>query len=307
FSTALRERGVAPTPLLGTRWWEEEGPRECMGKFDRPPSAAGHAEFEYIRYDGMPLQRLASIGPEEAAAREEHNRRILRPVLDFLLLAALLLPWKLWWDVAMADEQCWNPSSNKATEPTLLRVTRGVWIAWLTHAAGLLDEALRVFLGIRLTMGLGSPTSVDKTYTKMSRQAEIVAEGIAVDDFPALVRLYAGAEPPRANKRSSSGTARSGSDRIGGDDGATYAAGLAAAARARVNKSLVMRVERIAATARLWSLVPWSDVRRYDRVHVKGITLRLRQVNGILNFSFLALKEKSRPGVVGLGGDAAAV
>ncbi|CAN0262618.1 unnamed protein product, partial [Ectocarpus sp. 12 AP-2014] len=276
-----------------------------MGKFDRPPSAAGHAEFEYVHYDGMPLQRLASEGPEEAAAREEHNRRILRPVLDFLLLAVILLPWTLWWD--MADEQCWNPSSYKAAEPTLLRVTRGVWIAWLTHAAGLLDEALRVFLGIRLTMGLGSPTSVDKTYTKMSRQAEIVAEGIAVDDFPALVRLYAGAEPPRANKRSSSGTARSGSGRIGRDDGTTYAAGLAAAARARVNKSLVMRVERIAATARLWSLVPWSDVRRYDRVHVKGITLRLRQVNGILNFSFLALKEKSRPGVVDLGGDAAAV
>lgn len=136
-----------------------------MGQFDRPPTAAGHADYQY----GVPLSRSASEGGEE-----EHHRRILRPVLDFLVLAAALLPLKLWWN--LADEQCWDPSSYKATELTLLRVTRGVWIAWLTHAAGLLDEALRVFLGIRLTMGLGSPTSVDKTYTKMSRRAEIVAE-----------------------------------------------------------------------------------------------------------------------------------
>lgn len=137
-----------------------------MGQFDRPPTAAGHADYQY---GGGPLSRSASEGGEE-----EHHRRILRPVLDFLVLAAALLPLKLWWN--LADEQCWDPSSYKATELTLLRVTRGVWIAWLTHAAGLLDEALRVFLGIRLTMGLGSPTSVDKTYTKMSRRAEIVAE-----------------------------------------------------------------------------------------------------------------------------------
>lgn len=60
---------------------------------------------------------------------------------------------------------------------------------------------------------------------------------------------------------------------------------------ARGSKSLVMNVERVAVTAWLWSLVPWSRVRRYDKVHVKGITLRLRQVNGILNFSFLALRK----------------
>ena len=58
----------------------------------------------------------------------------------------------------------------------LLRLARGVWIAWLTHADGFMDEALRVFLGIRLTQGLGSPTSVDRVYSKMSRWAEVVAE-----------------------------------------------------------------------------------------------------------------------------------
>ncbi|CAM9552775.1 unnamed protein product, partial [Hapterophycus canaliculatus] len=266
-----------------------------MGQFDRPPTVAGHADYQY----GIPLSESGSEWGEE-----EHHRRILRPVLDFLVLAAALLPLKLWWN--LVDEQCWDPSTYKATELTLLRVTRGVWIAWLTHAAGLFDEALRVFLGIRLTMGLGSPTSVDKTYTKMSRRVEVVAEGIAVDDFPALVGLYAGAQPPAANKRASSGTLRGGGGGEGGGgagDGASYAARLAAA-RGRVNKSLVMRVEKIAATAELWSLVPWSSVRRYDRVHVKGITLRLRQVNGILNFSFVALKKKGRRGGVGGGGGA---
>lgn len=146
-----------------------------MGKFDQPPSAAGHADYQYGgNSPSRPLYRLVSEGEEEAAANEEYRARILRPVLDFLLVAAMLLPWKLWWD--LTEEQCWDPSNYKATELTLLRVTRGVWIAWLTHAAGLMDEALRVFLGIRLTIGLGSPTSVDKTRTKMSRRAEIVAE-----------------------------------------------------------------------------------------------------------------------------------
>lgn len=129
-------------------------------------------------------------------------------------------------------------------------------------------------------------------------------QGIAVDDFPALMSLYAGASPPSANKRASSGTVR-GSGGGGGccggrDDVAGDMAGLAAA-RARVNRSLVMRVEKIAATAQLWSLVPWSGVRRYDRVHVKGITLRLKQVKGILNFSFVALNKKGR-GCAGAGG-----
>lgn len=88
------------------------------------------------------------------------------------------------------------------------------------------------------------------------------------------------------NKRASSGDVRDGGG--GGNSGGAARAG------ARVNKSLVMRVEKVAATAQLWSLMPWSRVRRYERVHVKGITLRLRQVNGILNFSFLALNKKGR-------------
>lgn len=118
-----------------------------------------------------------------------------------------------------------------------------------------------------------------------------------MDDFPALMGLYAGARPPSANKRASSGTVRrgGGGNGGGGDDVTGDAAGLAAA-RARVNRSLVMRVEKIAATAQLWSMVPWSGVRRYERVHVKGITLRLKQVKGILNFSFVALNKKGRGG-----------
>lgn len=146
------------------------------GKFDRTPWAAGFPDYKYGTTTTSSattplLGRLASDAGEE---RETEYNKVFRPVLDFLLLAAVLLPLQLWWN--LAEEQCWDPSSYKATELTLLRVTRGVWIAWLTHAAGLIDEALRVFLGIRLTMGLGSPTSVDKTYTKMSRRAEIVAE-----------------------------------------------------------------------------------------------------------------------------------
>lgn len=94
-----------------------------------------------------------------------------------------------------------------------------------------------------------------------------------MDDFPALATLYAGALDQGSTKRSSSGE-------VG-----------AAAAETRANKSLVMKVEHVSATAYLWSFLPWSNVRRYRRVHVKGITLRLRQVNGILNFSFLAVRK----------------
>lgn len=103
------------------------------------------------------------------------------------------------------------------------------------------------------------------------------SQGITVDDFPALASLYAGgAQSVRDPQRASSGE-------IGGGDGS-------AAEEARA-QSLVMKVDCVAVTARLWSLVPWSRVRQYDKVHLKGITLRLRQVNGILNFSFLALRE----------------
>lgn len=145
-----------------------------MGKFDRTPLVAGFPDYKYGTSSATPLlARLASDAKYNNERDLEYNK-VLRPVVDYLLLAAVLLPWKLWWN--LAEEQCWDSSNYKATELTLLRVTRGVWIAWLTHAAGLIDEALRVFLGIRLTMGLGSPTSVDKTYTKMSRRAEIVAE-----------------------------------------------------------------------------------------------------------------------------------
>lgn len=63
---------------------------------------------------------------------------------------------------------------------------------------------------------------------------------------------------------------------------------------ANANKSL-MRIDRVAATAHMWSVTPWSPVRRYKRVHVKGITLRLVQVKGILNFTFLALDKKRPP------------
>lgn len=145
------------------------------------------------------------------------------------------------------------------------------------------------------------PNINHQTFSKHKPLSCCDTQGIAVDDFPALMGLYAGARPPSANKRASSGTVRRGGGASGGggggvgDDVTSDVAGLAAA-RARVNRSLVMRVEKIAATARLWSLVPWSSVRRYDRVHVKGITLRLKQVKGILNFSFVALNKKGRGG-----------
>lgn len=58
----------------------------------------------------------------------------------------------------------------------LLRVIEGVLKAWLMYAFGLMDEMLRVFLGIRLTQGVGSPTSVDKVYSRISRLGEIVVE-----------------------------------------------------------------------------------------------------------------------------------
>lgn len=146
-----------------------------MGSFSQTPSAAGYADYKYGTSSSSPmLERFLSDSPEETAKKRELHARILRPVLDLLLLAAMFLTWRWWWN--LGEEQCWDPSYIKSAEPTLLRFTRGIWIAWLVHASGLMDEALRVFLGVRLTMGLGSPTSVDKTYTKMSRRAEIVAE-----------------------------------------------------------------------------------------------------------------------------------
>lgn len=98
-----------------------------------------------------------------------------------------------------------------------------------------------------------------------------------MDDFPALGKLFARgpptASPPRPNAV---------------DDGEL------GQGESHVEESLVMRVERVSAVAQLWSMTPWSQVRRYKRVHVKGITLRLRQFHGILNFSFLALGRDKR-------------
>lgn len=113
---------------------------------------------------GMPEQQGKGVG-------HRHHMAVLMPVFYVLLLAVVLLPLQLWWH--MQETQCPNPSS---AELWLERVTGALWITWLTHAAGLMDEALRVFLGIRLTQGLGTPTSVDKVYSKMSRWAEVVAE-----------------------------------------------------------------------------------------------------------------------------------
>ena len=48
--------------------------------------------------------------------------------------------------------------------------------AWVVYGFGLMDEILRVFLGIRLTQGFGSPTSVDRVYSRISRWGDIVVE-----------------------------------------------------------------------------------------------------------------------------------
>lgn len=140
------------------------------GNFDLPPSATG---YNYVRPrdDGNANSLMLSSSPMVGGTNPSTSRNTLRPVFDFLLVAAVLLPWKLWG--YQVEEQCSNIS---VAEPLLLRVARGAWIMWLTHAAGLMDEALRVFLGIRLTQGLGTPTSVDNVYSKMSRRVEVVAE-----------------------------------------------------------------------------------------------------------------------------------
>lgn len=98
---------------------------------------------------------------------------ILRRVLDFLLLGAIVLQfWKLY--RCLVYPQSDNPSWSE--ELLLLRVTQGVLKAWVMYAFGLMDEILRVFLGIRLTQGFGSPTSVDRVYSRISRWGEIVVE-----------------------------------------------------------------------------------------------------------------------------------
>lgn len=138
------------------------------GRFDCPPSATGYRHLD--ESDGVNTARSSSPSWASGATAEWAARETLRPVFLFLLTVAVLLPCQLGW---LVEEHCRNHSD---AELVLLRVTRGLWIVWLTHAAGLMDEALRVFLGIRLTQGLGTPTSVDKVYTKMSRWAEVAAE-----------------------------------------------------------------------------------------------------------------------------------
>lgn len=139
------------------------------GRFDRPPSATGYRHLD--ESDGViNMVRSSSLSQASGATAEWAARETLRPVFLFILTVAVLLPWQLGW---LVEERCRNHSD---AELVLLRITRGLWIVWLTHAAGLMDEALRVFLGIRLTQGLGTPTSVDRVYSKMSRWAEVVAE-----------------------------------------------------------------------------------------------------------------------------------
>lgn len=131
------------------------------GTSDIPSLLPGNPPKELIAKQNR-LQPDQSNGNDRATANE-----ILRPVLDFLLMAIILIP------VQRYTRSHWDAPD---IEMVWVRVAQGVWISWLTHAAGLLDEALRVFLGIRLTQGLGTPTSVNKVYSKMSRWAEVVAE-----------------------------------------------------------------------------------------------------------------------------------
>lgn len=96
---------------------------------------------------------------------------LLQPFLDSILLAVVLLGLRWYFFRHVQDGH--DPSQGEGIWATM---TRWLWIAWLTHAAGVMDEMFRVFLGIQLTRGLGTPTSVGKVYSKMSRRAEVVAE-----------------------------------------------------------------------------------------------------------------------------------
>lgn len=133
---------------------------------DCPPSVTGYSHLYGLDGDTP----RSSLSRPSGATAAWAARETLRPVFLFLLTVAALLPWQLGW---LVEERCWIHSD---AELVLVRIARGLWIVWLTHAAGLMDEALRVFLGIRLTQGLGTPTSVDRVYSKMSRWAEVVAE-----------------------------------------------------------------------------------------------------------------------------------
>lgn len=173
----LASRGLIPARKLvppakcsslqrGLPKYNEDTEPPMRGKFNHPPSATVYCH----RY-GSDGKLLTPLSCAEGKTGASIHRRALRPVLDFLVLAVLLLPLELWWRTREAE--C---TDRSPVALVLLRATRGLWIVWLTHAAGLLDEALRMFLGIRLTQGLGTPTSVGKVDSKMSRRAEVVAE-----------------------------------------------------------------------------------------------------------------------------------
>lgn len=111
--------------------------------------------------------------PSESHGGPVRGMVLLRPVFSFLVTAAVLIPLQLY---VFREEGCLAKNLEFREEKLWATLTRGLWIAWLTHAAGVMDETLRVFLGIRLTMGLGTPASVGKIYSKMSRRAEVVAK-----------------------------------------------------------------------------------------------------------------------------------
>lgn len=116
-------------------------------------------------------QQQADATFNEAAIRwPVHPNVLLCPVLHFLFMAFALLPLHF----ILGQGSVVGEDSPK--EHFWATVIRALWVAWLIHAAGLMDEMMRVFLGIQLTIGLGTPASVDKVYTKMSRRAEVVAE-----------------------------------------------------------------------------------------------------------------------------------
>ncbi|CAM9445283.1 unnamed protein product, partial [Discosporangium mesarthrocarpum] len=149
-------------------------------------------------------------------------------------------------------------------------------LAWLGYAAGLLDEAGRVFLGIRLTQGLGTPAAVGRIWSRIAVRGQMVAKDIAVEDFVALSKLYM-PEPTQPPPKAPSDETAIASSRLERED-------------------LLMRVSHVSATFRLWSMNPWSNVKRYESIHVRGATISLRQFKGILNFSFLALHQSKQPG-----------
>lgn len=144
----------------------------------RPPS--GTLSFRFDTNNGVGSQKQSQELQQPSFTAASSSGRvvvrpttILRPALDLLALATVLLPFQRWYRGDALNHP--NPF-ERAEMGWAAAIARGFWIIWLTHAAGFMDEALRMFLGIRLTMGLGTPASVEKVYSKMSRWAEVVVE-----------------------------------------------------------------------------------------------------------------------------------